>query len=46
MYGHDKDLSADSDYQKGRIDSRESYYIVYSTPQYGERVSSPQSVLT
>ena len=45
MYGHDRDLSTDGDFKKGRIDGTESYYIVYSTPQYGEGVSSAQSVI-
>ena len=35
----------DGDFEKGRIDGTESYYIVYSTPQYGEGVSSAQSVI-
>ena len=45
VYGHDRDLSTDGDFEKGRIDGTESYYIVYSTPQYGEGVSSAQSVI-
>ena len=36
VYGHDRDLSADGDFGRGKIDGTESYYIVYSTPQYGD----------
>ena len=36
VYGHDRDLSADGDFERGKIDGTESYYIVYSTPQYGD----------
>ena len=45
VHGQDTDVSTDDDYEKGRIDGRESFYIVYSTPRYGEGISSTQSVI-
>lgn len=45
VYGQDTDVSTDDDYEKGRIDGTQSFYIVYSTPQYGEGASSTQSVI-
>ena len=45
VYGHDRNLSTDGNFEKGRIDGKESYYIVYSTPSYGEGASSPRSVI-
>ena len=45
VYGEDRDVSIDDDYRKGRIDGIESFYIVYSTPQYGKGAPSTQSVI-
>ena len=32
VYGYDRDLSTDGDFEKHRKDGTKSYYIVYSTP--------------
>ena len=43
--GHAKNLSASEDYEHGRVDGTDSYYIVYSTTNYGEGVSSTRSTI-
>ena len=45
VYGYNRDLSTDGDFEKHRKDGSESYYIVYSTTLYGEGVSNTQSVI-
>ena len=45
VYEYDADVCTDDDYEQGRIDGVQSFYIVYSTPQYGEGDPSTQSVI-
>ena len=45
VYGYERDLSKDGEFERGNVDGTKSFYIVYSTPNYGEGGSNSQSVI-